>query len=136
MTAPNQARNGATILVVDDELGVRRACARMLKSDGFHVLLAESGQEALAMSTAHPDQIDLAIIDVVMPEMTGPELARQLRERWRNTKILFMSGYESSEIGDLGAMGPAAHFLGKPFSGEVLKRKVRELIGGAASPGP
>ena len=136
MTAPNQARSGATILVVDDELGVRRACARMLKGDGFQVLLAESGPDALAQSAAHPDRIDLAIIDVAMPEMTGPELARRLRERGRNTKILFMSGYASSEIGDLGAMEPAAHFLGKPFSGDVFKRKVRELLGGSTSPGP
>jgi DNA-binding NtrC family response regulator len=121
-----------TILVVDDELAVRRACARILKSDGFDVVLAENGQEALARSAEHPHGIRLAIIDVVMPGMTGPELASRLRERWRGMKVLFMSGYASTETGSLGSMDPAAHFLGKPFSADVLKRKVHEILGGAS----
>ncbi|HUF76838.1 MAG TPA: response regulator [Longimicrobiales bacterium] len=121
------------ILVVDDELGVRRACTRVLRSDGFEVVVAESGREALALAEARDGEIHLALVDVVMPEMTGPELARQLRTRWRNIKILFMSGYASEHAGEVGAMEPAEHFLGKPFSAEVLTRKVREVLGGGSA---
>ena len=135
MKAQNRGAEGATVLVVDDELGMRRACARMLEAAGFEVLAADSGPEALALLEAHPGRVHLAVIDVVMPEMTGPELARKLRERWRGLKVLFMSGYDSDEIGDSGAMEPGAPFIGKPFSRDVLVRKVREILGGAPSSG-
>ena len=133
MTAPNQDAAGATILVVDDEGAVRRACARALGGDGFDVLTAENGREALALAEAQGDGIHLALVDVLMPEMTGPELARELSARWPRIKVLFMSGYDSEEAGRAGATEPAAPFLGKPFSAEVLRRKVREVLGGGGT---
>jgi CheY-like chemotaxis protein len=133
--AAKQAQSHETILVVDDEPGVRRACARMLTTAGFDVLAAESGQEALELCEQHREDIDLALIDVVMPGMSGRDLAERMRERWRSVKIVFMSGYVASEIGELGVMQRDAHFLGKPFSSEVLRQKVRDVLDGTASAG-
>ncbi len=133
--ADKQAVNHETILVVDDEPGVRRACARVLTTAGVDVLAAASGQEALELGERQPEGVHLALIDVVMPGMTGHELAERLRDRWRKTKIVFMSGYVASEIGELGVMQRDAHFLGKPFSSDVLRRKVRDVLDGAAGTG-
>ena len=101
---------------------------RMLERDGFDVLVAGTGREALAIAETQADALQLALLDVVMPDMTGPELARELRAHWPRMKVLFMSGHVSEEAGE--AVEPTAHFIGKPFSAEVLERKVREVLGG------
>lgn len=133
MATPNRRPKGTTVLVVDDEPGMRRACARMLGRGGFEVVLAGSGREAISLAEAHAEEVQLALVDVDMPEMTGPEVARELKSRWPRLKILFMSGYSSEEVGQAGALERSAPFLGKPFSAEVLEQKVREVLGGGAA---
>ncbi len=127
---PQTDATSKAILIVDDEPGVLRACARMVQAAGYEVLTAGTGREALAVCDDHPGSVSLALIDLVMPEMTGPELAERLRAAYRGVKIVFMSGYSTDEIGELGVMDPAAHFLGKPFSAEMLRQKVRDVLEG------
>jgi PAS domain S-box-containing protein len=123
-------RGTETILLVEDEEAVRRLVERLLVSAGYQVLAAASGSEALAALERHDGSVDLVITDVVMPGMSGPELAKQIARRRPGLKVLFTSGFASDAI---GAMGEAAHFIGKPYSIAELARKVREVLESAGN---
>lgn len=119
---------GATILVVDDEPTLRSVMRRSLAREGFNVLVAEDGERALALSRSHPDVIDLLLTDVVMPGLTGIELARKLEQERAGLAILFVSGFTFEEaVPPPDLIGPAA-YLPKPFETKVLVEKVRELL--------
>ncbi len=129
------ARTG-TILLVEDEAGVRKLIGEMLARRGYQVLTAETGVEALKLGKAHPGAIDLLLTDVVMPQMGGRDLADQLLELRPRMKVLFMSGYTDTAIVNHGVLDPGTAFLQKPFTAELLDRKVREVLdGGARSAG-
>jgi PAS domain S-box-containing protein len=115
-----------TVLLVDDEITVRRLVATALRGKGYLVLEASSGQEALPYGQSKEHMIDLLISDVVMPGMTGPELAQKLRGAYPSLQVLYLSGYA-------GAAGTAngidrSNFLQKPFGMDVLCEKVRTLL--------
>jgi signal transduction histidine kinase len=113
---------GGTILVVDDDDSVRRVTERLLRSSGFTVLAASSGPDALAVAAAHRGHIDLLLTDIVMPGMSGRDLAKDLSELRPTTKILFMSGYhQHSPLAD-------SQFLTKPFHRGELLEKVRAML--------
>lgn len=115
---------GATIvLLVDDEPAVRNLFALALSREGYHIIEAGNGAEALQVA-AQLDNIDLVVTDIVMPVMKGPELAARLRERFPTLPFVFVSGYLVSD--DLGAN---AHMLAKPFVRQDLVKKVRDVIG-------
>jgi DNA-binding NtrC family response regulator len=123
------------VLVVDDEEPVRRIAARILARHGFDVVTPESPQEALAIVAApEGDEFDLLVTDIVMPQMSGTDLAARACESRPGLKVLFMSGYPDSA----GEVPGAAAFLPKPFDEQALLRKVREALAGesveAASP--
>ncbi len=123
------AEGGAeTVLLVDDEEIVRRLARQVLDETGYTVLEAADAHEALEIARGHEGEIDLVLTDVVMPHMSGRELARRLHIRRPETKVLFMSDYPERAMttDDRGtAMGP---LLEKPFTPEGLKRRVRDAL--------
>jgi PAS domain S-box-containing protein len=118
----------ATILVVEDETDVRELVADILTATGYRVLSARSGAEALQCCAQHAGAIDLLLTDVVMPGMSGHELAVQIRRRWPRVKVLYMSGYTDEILGRYGAVDPSLAFVEKPFAPESLTHKVREVL--------
>ncbi|HLK38922.1 MAG TPA: ATP-binding protein [Polyangiaceae bacterium] len=116
-----------TILLVEDEEPVRKATSRVLGSAGYAVLVAASAAEALEVCQGHSGPIHLVLSDMVMPQMTGVELAARLKEVRPETKVLYMSGYAEEAVERVGALD-AAVFIAKPFSSAALRQKVRELL--------
>ncbi len=128
-----QLHGTETILVVEDEDGVRLLTTLILQAAGYTVLPAANGDEALYAADRHEGVIDLLLTDMVMPGMTVKDLAAQFDEARPGTKILFMSGYtENTDLpGKLA--GQTSAFIGKPFGALGLRRKVREVLDGSAS---
>jgi CheY-like chemotaxis protein len=101
---------------------------QILKKQGYQVLEAGSGFEALEVRRSHEGKIDLVITDVVMPGMSGLDLAEQLRPYGNNFKVLFMSGYTDRAFGSQPSLPEGSRYLPKPFSVENLARQVREIL--------
>jgi two-component system cell cycle sensor histidine kinase/response regulator CckA len=120
-----------TVLVVEDRTAVRKYAATALRAYGYRVIQAKNGSEALLFYEREQEHIDLVLTDVVMPNLSGTELAIQLRERWPGTKVLFMSGFSDNIIEHWEALGKGADFIQKPFSPEELAVKVRAVLKGA-----
>jgi two-component system, cell cycle sensor histidine kinase and response regulator CckA len=118
-----------TILVVEDDDGLRRQVVRMLEREGFHVLSAGTPNDAMHLARAHPDGIDLLLTDVVLPEMNGRALAEQLVARFPRMKVLYMSGYTDDAVVERGVREHEVHFVQKPFDPASLARKVAEVLG-------
>jgi PAS domain S-box-containing protein len=117
-----------TIMVVEDEAGVRNSARRILGTCGYNVLTAENGVDALEKCNAHEGDIDLVLTDVVMPKMSGAAFAVELARVRPQTRILFMSGYSGDAIVHQGILDAGTQFIGKPFSAGDLTRKVREML--------
>jgi len=124
--APEPPRR--TVLVVDDEAGIRSLLRKVLLREGYEVLEASHGREGLELANAHKGKIDLLLSDVVMPEMGGIELAHAIQQSHPGTRILLISGY-------MGATGPEAEkvpagaaFLQKPFTLNALLAKVKDVL--------
>jgi CheY-like chemotaxis protein len=117
-----------TILLTDDQAGVRAPLRRILEDSGYRVIEAESGEEALALAGALDGPIDLLLTDVVMPAMSGGELARRLGERRPKVKVLFMSGFSREAVMTNGNVLPGSSFLSKPFTASDLLNRVREIL--------
>ncbi|MEM1183266.1 MAG: response regulator, partial [Acidobacteriota bacterium] len=130
--APALPRGQETILVVEDQAGVRALAVEFLQQQGYRVLVGHDGRDGLAQFEKYAAEIDLVLSDVVMPAMNGPDMVKALREVRPETKVLFMSGY-TDEM--LGPDGPSATDLlvQKPFSVEELVTKVRHIIDGPAA---
>jgi DNA-binding response OmpR family regulator len=118
---------GATILVVDDEPVVLDTVRDGLTAHGYQVLSAASGNEALQVSQAHQGSIALALVDVIMPGMSGPEVAQRLHAARPDLKVLFMSGF-STEVVVVHGLDAGDPLLVKPFSLDTLGRKVHEIL--------
>jgi PAS domain S-box-containing protein len=125
---PN-ARGEETILLVEDEPAVRELAARVLRGQGYTVLEAGDGLEALRMvEQEHSTRIDLLVTDVVMPRLGGSELAERLIAMRPNIRVLFTSGYTEDTVLRDGQLATGTHFLQKPFSPVVLAQKVRGIL--------
>lgn len=122
------AAGSETILVVEDQDGLRDLIIEVLHESGYQVLSASNGRDALDVCQRNPQSIDLVITDVVMPQMGGRELARTLGVLYPETKVLFISGYADSVLQQGEAAFTGNTFLEKPFSPTVLARRVRELL--------
>jgi CheY-like chemotaxis protein len=116
-----------TVLVVEDDPGVRAALTRMLDGHGYRVLTASDGVEANALLEGHEGSIDLLLTDVVMPRSSGPEIAALVRRRF-GSKVLFMSGYTEHAALRSGGIERGQGFIQKPFSPQSLAKKVREVL--------
>ncbi|HWZ56625.1 MAG TPA: ATP-binding protein [Verrucomicrobiae bacterium] len=120
---------GETVLLVEDDPAVRRTAAEILSCAGYEVLAAPSGTDALQAAAKQNGRVDLLLTDVVMPGMTGPELARQFRRQFAGIPILYMSGYTDDALEKHGVRGKVARVLQKPFTHESLARAVQEALG-------
>ncbi|MBA3555867.1 MAG: response regulator [Gemmatimonadales bacterium] len=121
-------RGSETILLVEDEESVRVFANKALEKQGYTVLEARHGRDALMRLAEHAGPVHLVITDMVMPEMSGGELARRLAGERPEVPVLFMSGYSDGEIAHRG-LGATSAYLQKPFTSDVLARKVREVLG-------
>ena len=118
-----------TVLVVEDEQSVRDLTVKMLQKLGYRILTAGSGAEAMEISRAHFGPIALLLTDVVMPGMSGRQLADALTPQRPDMKVLFLSGYTEDTIVHHGVLDDTVQFLPKPFSREVLAKKLRAVLG-------
>ena len=121
--------HGKTILVVDDEAPVLNLAGKILAGLNYTVLVAQTPEKALDLVRSHGGDIHLLLCDVVMPEMSGKELAEEIAELQPNTRILFMSGYRRISTLHHRVMESGVHFIQKPFTPDALARKVREAMG-------
>jgi two-component system cell cycle sensor histidine kinase/response regulator CckA len=126
-------RGSETIMVVEDDDGVRELVRLMLEANGYEVLAMEDAEEAARVCGERPFAVDLLLTDVVMPGVNGRVLAERLGALAPSMRILFMSGYSDEAVHRHGQIGPSAAFLEKPFTERALTRKVREVLD---SPGP
>ncbi len=122
-------RGSETILLAEDASGVRAVSEEILTRLGYTVLVASDGRAALELAAAHRGPIHLLVTDVIMPEMSGRQLADRLRQQRPSLKVLFVSGYTDDAIVRHGILEPGIAFLQKPFTPLTLARKVREALG-------
>lgn len=127
-TQPSARAGTETILLVEDDEMVRHLVHRELQAEGYTVMEASSGDKALALVKQHEGEIDLLLTDVVMPYMSGRELAQQLKELYPQVKVLFISGYTSDSVVRRGLLTAEIEFLPKPFSLGKLASKIREVL--------
>lgn len=123
-----------TILLVEDENGVRALTERVLRRAGYRVLSAATAAEAEDIAERHTSPIDVLLTDVVMPGRSGPVLAEQLLARHPEMKVLYVSGYTDDAVVRRGVVNEGMPFLQKPFSPGVLTRKIRDVLAAATSP--
>jgi two-component system cell cycle sensor histidine kinase/response regulator CckA len=126
--APAVSRRGQTVLLVEDEAGVRKLAKRVLERAGFEVLVTENGLEALDLVHSKPQPIDLVVTDMVMPRMSGKELARQLALTHPGTRVLYMSGYTGESLAERGDLTRTDVVLEKPFRPAELVEAVRQRL--------
>jgi two-component system cell cycle sensor histidine kinase/response regulator CckA len=126
--APSTLRGTETILLVEDEEAVRAVAVNILRRQGYHVIEAEHPAEALLISEQHQGAIDLLLTDVVMPRMSGSELASRLAPTRPTMKVIFMSGYTDDSVVRHGVLEAGVPFIQKPITPAVVTRKVREVL--------
>jgi CheY-like chemotaxis protein len=125
-------RGTETVLLAEDEDGVRGFAGLALRAAGYTVLEAADGREALRVADRYPDRIDLLVTDMVMPHLGGSGVARELTGRNPSLRVLFLSGYTEDAVVRDGALAAGSGFLQKPFTAAGLTRKVREVLDGPA----
>lgn len=131
---PPSTSSGETLLLVEDEPAVLELTGSILEHHGYRVLRARDGHEALRISKSHTGRIDLLVTDVVMPQMSGKDLAETMERVRPETKVLFLSGYPDDIIGEQGRLELGTAFLQKPFHAQALAQKVREVLDSERTP--
>ena len=121
-------RGNETVLLVEDEPALRELVRETLTANGYSVLAAQGGTEALQIAAAHVGPIQIMVTDVIMPGMTGPKIVALIAQTRKAMKVLYMSGYSDESVTRHGLVGPGKTFLSKPFGPEVLLRRVREFL--------
>jgi two-component system cell cycle sensor histidine kinase/response regulator CckA len=126
---------GRTVLVIEDEDGVRELAARILTDRTHRVLVARSGDEALTELDREPGHVDLVLTDVIVPDIGTDQLAHEVRTRYPEVPFLYMSGYSRDEMVQRGLLGGEQPFLQKPFTAQQLTRAVDDVLEGEAGGG-
>ena len=121
-------RGKETILIVEDEVEVRELAGKILEKQGYRILETSNGDDALLACERREGPVHLALVDVVMPGMSGSELAGLLKPLYPEIKILYMSGYTDNAIIQQGVLEDGIHYIQKPFTLEGLARKVRKAL--------
>ena len=117
-----------TLLLVEDDPALRGLLSEVLEQNGFTVLAAKDGADALETARGHTGRIDLLVTDVVMPGLTGPRVAAQIALTRPEAKVVYLSGYSEEAVAALGQLGPGAVLLSKPFAADTLLRTVHETL--------
>jgi DNA-binding response OmpR family regulator len=125
---PKVSKGTETILVVEDDADVRDLAAQILETQGYRVLTAENGHDALRISEELETAIDLLLTDLVLPRMNGRELAQRLEAQQSAVRVLYMTGYGDRLIADHGVLDGSVAVLSKPFTMETLLHKVRSRL--------
>jgi CheY-like chemotaxis protein len=125
---PPAPRGSETILLVENHEALRLVEQEILETQGYIVLEARQAEEALLIQKRYPRPVHLVVTDVVMPDMSGPELVRRLTRAWPETRVLFVSGHIDEDAAPDGILAGEAAFLQKPFSPDALAHKVREAL--------
>jgi two-component system cell cycle sensor histidine kinase/response regulator CckA len=131
-----RARGTETVLVAEDQSEVRSVTEAILTRSGYTVLAASGGDQALQLAQVHADRIDLLLTDVVMPGMSGPDLATRLHDTRPSTRVLFASGYTDDGVVRSGILDPGFAFIQKPFTPDALLARVRDVLDQAAESTP
>jgi DNA-binding response OmpR family regulator len=121
-------RGTETILLVEDEELLRKLVTEFLTQIGYTVLSAPNAREAMTIARKHPGKIHLLVTDVVMPDTSGPELARTLCAQSRDLKVIYISGFDDGSLAPEGVLDAGTVLLTKPFSVRVLSAKIREVL--------
>ena len=121
-------RGSETVLLVEDEEEVRKLAAQILQRQGYKVLEAPQGGDALLICEQHQTPVHLMLTDVVMPGMSGHQLAERLKSLQPQMKVLYMSGYTDNAIVQHGVLVEGVNYISKPFTVDALARKVREVL--------
>jgi DNA-binding NtrC family response regulator len=129
----HQMRGNETVLVCEDEGGIRKVVTTMLTKQGYRVLEAATPQEAIGRLQKESETIDLLVTDIVMPQINGFELAKTARELREGIRVLYMSGYTDSQVNANWTVDQNTPFLHKPFTASTLAHKVREALSGPAA---
>ncbi|MES1175873.1 MAG: response regulator [Myxococcales bacterium] len=129
MPEPELPRGNETILLVEDEVLVRSLVSKFLLSQGYRVLSAARGSDAVQLAAQHGAGIDLLVSDVILPNMNGRQIYEKLAEDRPSLRVLFMSGYTENIIAPHGVLESGFYFVQKPFSLKELARKVRQALG-------
>jgi two-component system cell cycle sensor histidine kinase/response regulator CckA len=116
-----------TVLVAEDEAGVRAAVVNVLSNAGYRVIVANDGEQALQLFEKHGHEIDLLLFDIVMPRLSGPSAAERIRQRQPDMPVVFMSGYSADHARGVAPL-PASSRVDKPFEPAVLLRKIRDAL--------
>jgi two-component system, cell cycle sensor histidine kinase and response regulator CckA len=119
---------GEIVLVVEDEPALREVTRRILARNGYQVLVAADGNQAIEAATACPQRLDVLLTDVVMPGMQGREVAERVRMLQPDVRVLFMSGYTQGLLGAQQVLAPGVSLIEKPFSEGSLLTKLRSVI--------
>ena len=125
---PDRLQGSETILLVEDEEAVRILARKTLRSYGYHILEAANGEEAIRIVQEGPEKIHLLLTDVVMPGMSGREVAERISPLFPEMKVLYISGYTDSAIVHHGILDPGTALLLKPFKPDALAQKVRGVL--------
>ncbi len=131
--APVQTQGRENILIVEDEPAVRGLVHETLRASGYQVLVTRHGIEALLAAARHLGPIHLLLVDVVLPQMSGPDVAERLAVLWPGIKVLYMSGYPDHPVFSMGTGTGGAAFLQKPFTMSTLAKKVCEALDGVSA---
>ena len=135
-TPPPLPSGSETVLLVEDDRTVRMLAGEMLRMNGYTVLQARDGREALDLVRRHGQPIHLLLTDVVMPEMSGRQLAKWVADIQPGIRVLYMSGYTDGVIAHHGVLDAGVAYLQKPFTADFLARKVREVLDARAGRRP
>jgi signal transduction histidine kinase len=117
-----------TILLLEDEHSLRDVIREFLEGAGYTVIDCARPEQALSAAESPDRGIDLMLTDVVMPHMSGPEVATRVQARRPDLKVIYMSGYTDAAISHHGVLDPGTEFIAKPFTEEAIRRKVREVL--------
>ncbi|HEY2015478.1 MAG TPA: response regulator, partial [Bryobacteraceae bacterium] len=130
---PVLSRGHETILLSEDEEGIRKLVHRLLARQGYNVLVAETPDRAIEVARQYNGTIDLLLTDIVMPRMSGFDLAKALRETRPQMKVLYMSGYTDNQVNHTWVLSSETPFIQKPFSAADLLQRLRDAFGTSAA---
>jgi two-component system cell cycle sensor histidine kinase/response regulator CckA len=127
-TTPATSRGSETLLLVEDEEIVRDLAQRVLTEQGYSMLTARNGPEALKLMEERGQPVNMLLTDIVMPHFSGQSLAQRLRLKYPHLRVLYMSGYAADTFEGISDLSPESNFLQKPFTPASLARKVRDVL--------